>query len=470
MKTNLKKVPPIPLILYSNESNSFILTPEAQTLFSSIPSNNSIAVITILGPYRTGKSLLLNRVLLSKEQGFQVGNTVNSCTKGLWLYSVTGEDFLHGIDSNNTSGVTKDSTVLIIDTEGFGSVNVSQTHDNRVFLMALLLSSLVIYNSMGTIDENALNQLALITSLSNEIQSKLDSPISMPYFIWILRDFMLKLEDKAGHKITSKDYLETSLEIQKGVSEAIEKKNKVRRMFNHYFPERDCVTLMRPHEDEDHLGRLNELEDHFLRKEFIDQLKIVKTKIWKKSCAKTIVTDSKTKTCKPIIGGTMFMSLCKSFLGVINDGKVTKIDSIWSMVSTNEAQKAIGKSLEAFEKIKEKFLNELKEMNKVQLKEFRKVSRKEILSFYMEKIKHLDLNSNAHEGLIRSLNEGFADRLQKFEKENKISWRNKYEIFCEREMEKFEATALEYDNYFDFREDLRQLEEKFEVFFFFFFF
>jgi len=36
----------------------------------------------------------------------------------------------------------------------------------------MLLSSFFIYNSMGTIDENALNNLSLIINLSKELQIK----------------------------------------------------------------------------------------------------------------------------------------------------------------------------------------------------------------------------------------------------------------------------------------------------------
>jgi hypothetical protein len=35
--------------------------------------------------YRTGKSYLLNRMLLNTSNGFDVGPTVNPCTKGLWF-------------------------------------------------------------------------------------------------------------------------------------------------------------------------------------------------------------------------------------------------------------------------------------------------------------------------------------------------------------------------------------------------
>ena len=42
-------------------------------------------MITIVGKYRTGKSLFLNKVLLNNSDSFKVCPTINSCTKGLWI-------------------------------------------------------------------------------------------------------------------------------------------------------------------------------------------------------------------------------------------------------------------------------------------------------------------------------------------------------------------------------------------------
>ena len=55
---------------------------------------------------------------------------------------------------------------FIVDSEGIGAFNEDQNHDTRIFLLALLLSSYFVYNSMGTIDENALQNLSLIVNLS----------------------------------------------------------------------------------------------------------------------------------------------------------------------------------------------------------------------------------------------------------------------------------------------------------------
>ena len=45
---------------------------------------NPLGIIAIVGKYRTGKSLFLNKVLLRKTT-FKVSPTINSCTKGLWM-------------------------------------------------------------------------------------------------------------------------------------------------------------------------------------------------------------------------------------------------------------------------------------------------------------------------------------------------------------------------------------------------
>ena len=93
--------------------------------------------------------------------------------------------------------------VFIIDSEGIGAFNEDQNHDTRIFLLALLLSSYFIYNSMGTIDEGALQNLSLIVNLSNQLQIKGKKGAEdcdpeeiasyFPSFLWVVRDFALKL-------------------------------------------------------------------------------------------------------------------------------------------------------------------------------------------------------------------------------------------------------------------------------------
>jgi hypothetical protein len=65
---------------------------------------------------------------------------------------------------NSCLGVTSRESlkILIINSEGIGAFDEYENHDTRIFLLAVLLSSSFIYNSMGTIDVNARNNLSLI--------------------------------------------------------------------------------------------------------------------------------------------------------------------------------------------------------------------------------------------------------------------------------------------------------------------
>ena len=111
--------------------------------------------------YRTGKSYLINRMLLNRQKGFTVGPTVNPCTKGLWIWS--RPIFAEG-------GKGKRLPVLLIDTEGFGALDTDSNHDVRIFTIAILLSSYFLYNSIGGIDENALQNLNFVINLSKFIR------------------------------------------------------------------------------------------------------------------------------------------------------------------------------------------------------------------------------------------------------------------------------------------------------------
>jgi hypothetical protein len=204
-----------------------------------------VAVIAVVGMYRTGKSFLMNRILLDSSDGFQVGPTVNPCTKGLWLWNRVCD----GVDKNG-----KPVKYLIVDTEGIGALDTNSQHDSTIFSLALLLSSFFIYNSVGSIDESALNNLSLVVNLTKHIHVRssaqggeddgADFAQYFPSFLWLVRDFTLQLVTPDGQAFTSKEYLERALQPAPGFTEQIEAKNRIRRMLTHFFPERLESTLM----------------------------------------------------------------------------------------------------------------------------------------------------------------------------------------------------------------------------------
>ena len=263
-----------------------------------------LAVVAVAGPYRTGKSFLLNQFIKARDQhqqqqmkeGFQVGGTVNACTKGIWVWgqpievpdpltpskpthpasasasapasaSKTKSTAVPGVVSSNKT------TYIFLDTEGLGSLDQNATFDTQTFSLALLLSSLFLLNTQGTISESALEQLELVVECSKQIRIResdkgettaADLAAHFPAFMWVLRDFVLELQDERGEAITSREYLEKALRPQNS-GRHTEEKNRIRQVLSTVFPRRDCETLVRPVLDERELQKLNSLPADKLR-------------------------------------------------------------------------------------------------------------------------------------------------------------------------------------------------------------
>lgn len=320
----------IPFILYQ-EREGFKITPDGLALLNSI--DKRIGVISVAGKYRTGKSYLLNKIILNiKTQGFGVGPSINPCTKGIWIFNKP-------IDIKTSDG--EDIALLIIDSEGLGAFDEDSNHDTKIFMLAVLLSSFFIYNSVGSIDENALNNISLIVSLTKQLQIRSsDSELDVdeaanyfPTFLWVLRDFSLQLIDTSGNPITSKEYLENSLMPQKGMSDAIESKNRIRKLLKHFFKDRDCFALIRPSEDEKTLQNLQNVRESDLRPEFVRQTELLRRNIYRK-------VKTKCLNGRPLTG-KMLAGIAQSYVDAINKGAVPTIEGAWQSVVNSECNKQI---------------------------------------------------------------------------------------------------------------------------------
>ena len=139
--------------------------------------------------------------------------------------------------------------------------------------MAMLLSSYFIYNSMGSIDEKAVQSLSLIINLSKLLQKgdakdRQNIIQCFPSFLWLVRDFALRLVDSSNLPISPKEYLENALQPQKGTSDLAMRKNNIRKQLTSFFQERDCFTLIRPVDDEAKLQNMSKVKEEDLRPKF----------------------------------------------------------------------------------------------------------------------------------------------------------------------------------------------------------
>ena len=187
-----------------------------------------LSVVMCAGKFRTGKSFLLNRLLgFDPGEGFGVGDTVQACTRGVWVST----KLLEGSDGGQ---------ILVCDTEGIDALDVESEHDVRIFALAVLLGSVFCYNSTSHIDEAAVQTLSLLT----RVASSLDNTLHRPVLYWVLRDFELQLVDNRGNPMSHEAYLEAALHSPEGASAS---KCSTREAISSIFLKRHLVTLPRPH-------------------------------------------------------------------------------------------------------------------------------------------------------------------------------------------------------------------------------
>ncbi len=158
-----------------------VLQPEGLKALEELPAD--VAVVAVIGPLHSGKSFLVNQ-LRGATAGFELGPTVHPKTQGLWLW-------------NEVLSTPTGQRFVLLDTEGFYASNVSSTYDAKIFSIATLLSSQLVYNSIRIIDMAALESLELLGRRAELFMlraqqnnaSAYELSVAMPSLHWVVRDF-----------------------------------------------------------------------------------------------------------------------------------------------------------------------------------------------------------------------------------------------------------------------------------------
>lgn len=322
-------------LVYCDDKGKFRMDPETVATLQLV--KGPLGVVSVCGRARQGKSFILNQ-LLGRSSGFQVASTHRPCTKGLWMWSAPlKRTALDGTEYN----------LILLDSEGIDAYDQTGTYSTQIFSLAVLLSSMFVYNQMGGIDEAALDRLSLVTEMTKHIRVRASKGRTTageigqfsPHFVWLLRDFYLNLAED-GRMITPRDYLELALKSMPGTGKDVAAKNEIRESIRALFPERDCFTLVRPLNNEKDLQRLDQISMEKLRPEFragLDALtKFVLERTRPKQVGATVMTG-------PILAG-----LTQSFLDALNAGAVPTIATSWQSVEEAECRRAYDSAIEAY--------------------------------------------------------------------------------------------------------------------------
>uniref|UniRef100_A0A8C3JZP1 GB1/RHD3-type G domain-containing protein n=1 Tax=Calidris pygmaea TaxID=425635 RepID=A0A8C3JZP1_9CHAR len=217
--------------------------------------------------------------------GFSLGSSVQSHTKGVWMWC-----FPHPRKPGHA--------LVLLDTEGLGDVEKGDTeNDTWIFVLTLLLSSTLIYNSKGTIDQQAMEQLQYPCSSKS----------------------LLVVSEMDGEGISEDQYLEKALALKAGTSSKIRCSNQTRECICQYFQDRKCFVFDQPAPKTD-LERLEELQDDEIDPEFQQQVEKFCGHIWENAPPKTIPGGR-------IVTGSLLGKLAETYVETIRSGEVPCLES-----------------------------------------------------------------------------------------------------------------------------------------------
>ena len=328
------------------------LIPETVEYLLGAQPDRFIAPVTICGPYRSGKSFLLNQLLSRTNEGFNVGSTTQACTKGVWLWSSPLE-----LDLNVGKDTDLPTDLFFLDCEGLGSLERDSSLDNLLLTISLFTSTILIYNTVGALEERRIEELAALTALVDRISRKneevgMDIRKDLPQLFWILRDFTLDLEAD-----TPQDYLEKCLselppdniQNERGLAE-LKQKNKVRKAIRTYFPKRTCHTFQRPV-----LGSEQALQkiesDEAIRPEFKKDVQYLLKSILQATLPKT--SSGTFLTTK------LYFSLLEEVVNCLNSGETPmpgeSIERLLAAEAQEKTRRIVGRVVQALDSVKEQF-------------------------------------------------------------------------------------------------------------------
>ncbi|XP_028919992.1 guanylate-binding protein 1-like [Ornithorhynchus anatinus] len=332
-----KEIMPAPLCLIENSINGQLtVNQKALAILSDI--SQSVVVVTIVGLYRTGKSYLMNK-LAGQKKGFSLGSTVQSHTKGIWMWCVP-----HPTKEN--------LTLVLLDTEGLGDVEKGNPkNETWIFILAVLLSSTLVYNSVGTINQQAMDQLHYVSELTKHIRTRAGPSLDgvddsaefvsfFPDFVWTVRDFTLEL-NLDGHPITEDEYLENALQIKRETVEKTRMHNLPQRCIVKYFPTKKCFIFAQP-TTRKNLPKLEELQENELEPEFVEQTECFCSYIFQNAKAKMIQGGV-------VINGTRLKSLVETYVEVVSSGAVPCVENAVLALAEIENSAAVKKAVACYE-------------------------------------------------------------------------------------------------------------------------
>eukprot|EP00043_Microstomoeca_roanoka_P013658 m.134029 g.134029 ORF g.134029 m.134029 type:complete len:604 (+) comp15814_c0_seq3:950-2761(+) len=176
-----------------------------------------VVVLSVAGPFRTGKSFLLNFILhylendgadwgqkssMRVKDGFHWKHGIDRDTVGMWLWS---KPFVRTLSTGEKVAV------VVADTQGTFDRHTVMAENTRIFALNALISSQQIYNIKEKISEDILQQMHLFTEYGAMVANLLEGQKPFQNLEFLVRDW--EFESHEPGSVGGRDYLDDVLSV-----------------------------------------------------------------------------------------------------------------------------------------------------------------------------------------------------------------------------------------------------------------
>lgn len=340
------------------------LSVDEDTLRQLEALGTSCHVIAVVGPIRSGKSYLMNHLakyaselIKSKdvkkggvfswmsgypfgkttddqhEQGFVLEHTMSTRSNGIWIWGRK-----HPVLDNHA--------LLLLDCDGLGDLRRGfPQYDNKILTLATSLSDILVYNTKGTVDEEAIDNLIIASRMSRKIQLPTPNPetpeaneLKAPRLNVCLRDFSALLEDE-DNPMSADKYLDSCLKLKPEKDEDDKIINRSRQCIRRHFSEKKAFTFDRP-AGKVVLAKLDEVPFNKLSQDFLKDVH--------NFCSECFKMENKKLEELNLCSGKAFADSVCSYVKAVEHENFPYLNDTMTAISKSENERAMQAAVEKF--------------------------------------------------------------------------------------------------------------------------
>mmetsp|Transcript_102753 Transcript_102753/g.295871 ORF Transcript_102753/g.295871 Transcript_102753/m.295871 type:complete len:837 (-) Transcript_102753:87-2597(-) len=327
----LAKVPPNqPFQVVRPTQDHTSMLPVVEGLQQLAQHEARIALVSVVGPYHSGKSFLLN-ALAGETNVFSIGRQTSPETMGIWL-------------CRTEMRASDGAEVWLMDSEGFFGPGVSESYDAKIFTIASLLGGHLVYNTVKIIDQQAVSLLEMLARRAQLFRTRSsaepfsgDTPDflsvrSFPPLTWVVEDFVQELPEQ--HRL-AEDGATAWLRsyLSRGNGSDLDPDNDGRPFLAKLYRDFKVHTLFLPATTKEHLVDLSKLSWSDLTPEFQQELQELKTHILSNLQAREFEGKS-------MRGSTLDRSI-RFIVQALQRGMFHELPSLWATWTTQVAEMSL---------------------------------------------------------------------------------------------------------------------------------